>query len=178
LVFFYRLLSGALCLFFTIMNWYAIYIKPKCEDSTALQLKNAGIEVLNPKIRIKKYIRGKYIAVIEPLFPSYIFTCFDPERHGHMIKYTRGVRFIVGKQNPLVVPQEIIDTILERMEGDIVIPAPERLESGDRVLIKEGPFANFYGIFERVVPGRERAMILLEALHCKLEIESISLRKA
>jgi transcription antitermination factor NusG len=95
-----------------------------------------------------------------------------------MIKYTRGVKFIVGKQNPLVVPQEIIDTIQERMEGDIVIPAPERLESGDRVLIKEGPFASFYGIFERVVPGRERAMILLEALHCKLEIESVSLRKA
>jgi transcription antitermination factor NusG len=95
-----------------------------------------------------------------------------------MIKYTRGVKFIVCKQNPLVVPQEIIDTILERMEGEIVTPAAERLESGDRVLIKEGPFANFYGIFERDIPGRERAMILLEALNCKLEIENISIRKA
>jgi len=160
------------------MNWHAIYIKPKCEDSAALQLKNAGIDVLNPKIRIKKYVRGKFIAVIEPLFPGYIFACFDSEKHGHMIKYTRGVKFIVGKQNPLVVPQEIIDTIQERMEGDIVTPVPEKLESGDRVLIKEGPFANFYGIFERDVPGRERAMILLETLHCKLEIESISIRKA
>jgi transcriptional antiterminator RfaH len=159
------------------MNWYVIYTKPKCEDSTALQFRNAGVETLNPKIRLRKYFRGKYTSVIEPLFPSYLFARFDPERHGHMIRYTRGVRYIVGKQNPMVVPQVIIDAILERMEGDIITPVAEKLESGDRVFIKEGPFANFYGIFEREVPGRERAMILLETLHCKLEIESVSIRK-
>lgn len=160
------------------MNWYVIYTKPRCEDSTALQFRNAGVETLNPKIRLRKYVRGKYTPVIEPLFPSYVFARFDPERHGHMIMYTRGVRYIVGKQNPMVVPQLIIDAILERMEGDIITPVTEKLESGDRVFIKEGPFANFYGIFEREVPGRERAMILLETLHCKLEIESVSIRKA
>jgi len=160
------------------LKWYAIYTKPRYEDPTALHLKNAGIEVIHPKIKIKKYVRGKYTHVIEPLFPGYLFARFDCERHGHMIKYTRGVKFIVGKQNPLIVPKEIIDTIQERMQGDIVTPSHEKLESGDRVLIKEGPFANFYGIFERDVPGKERAMILLEALHCKLEIESISLSKA
>ena len=95
-----------------------------------------------------------------------------------MIKYTRGVKFIVGKQNPLAVPQEIIEAIQERMQGDIVTPAPEKLEKGDRVIIKEGPFVNFYGIFERDIPGRERAMILLEALHSKVEIESLSIQKA
>src|SRR4030042_6769013 len=158
------------------MNWYAIYTKPKCEDSTALQLSNAGIETLSPKIRTKKYIGGKYMPVIEPLFPSYIFACFDSEKQGHMIKYTRGVKFVVGKQNPLAVPQEIIEAIQERMQGDIVTPALEKIEKGDRVIIKEGPFVNFYGIFERDIPGRERAMILLEALHSKVEIESLSIR--
>ena len=95
-----------------------------------------------------------------------------------MIKYTRGVKFIVGKQNPLAVPQEIIEAIQERMKGDIVTPVPENLEKGDRVIIKEGPFVNFFGIFERDIPGRELAMILLEALHSKVEIESLSIRKA
>ena len=160
------------------MNWYVIYTKPKCEDSTALQLRNAGIETLNPKIKTKKYVRRKYIPVIEPLFPTYIFACFDSEKQGHMIKYTRGVKFIVGKQNPLTVPQEIIEAIQERMQGDIVTPVPEKLQKGDRVIIKEGPFVSFYGIFERDIPGRERAMILLEALHSKVEIESLSIKKA
>jgi hypothetical protein len=45
-------------------------------------------------------------------------------------------------------------------------------------VIREGPFKDFYGIFERNLPGRQRAMILLDALHCKVDIESTSIRKA
>ena len=159
-------------------EWYAIYTKPKCENSTALQLNNAGIETLNPKIKVKKYIRRKYTHIIEQLFPCYIFAFFDREKQGHMIKYTRGVKYIVGKENPLVVHPEIIDSIRERMEGDIVVPAPENFKNGDRVLIKDGPFKDFYGIFERAISGKERSMILLEVLQCKLDIEIGSIRKA
>ena len=160
------------------MNWYVIYTKPKCEDSTALLLSNAGIETLCPKIRVRKRIRGKYAEVTEQLFPSYVFAFFDKEKQGHMIKYTRGVKYIVGKESPLMVHQEIIDAIKERMKGDIVVPIPEDLSRGDRILIKEGPFKDFYGIFERDIPGKERSMILLEALHCCMDIEKRSLRKA
>ncbi|NJD56116.1 MAG: hypothetical protein FIA94_06885 [Nitrospirae bacterium] len=160
------------------MNWYAIYTKPKCEDSTALHLRNAGIEVLNPKIRIKKFLRGKYLQVVEPLFKNYIFALFDNNTHNQMIRYTRGVKYIVGKENPVVVPGEIIGAINEHMGEDSVIsPARESFSRGDRVLIKEGPFANFYGIFERELPGRERIVILLEVLGSRLEIEDISVRK-
>jgi transcription antitermination factor NusG len=63
-------------------------------------------------------------------------------------------------------------------EDSIITPAPERLSKGDRVLIKEGPFADFYGIFEREVPGKDRIVILLEALGSRLEIEDVSVRKA
>jgi len=161
------------------MNWYAIYTKPKCEDSTALHLKNAGIEVLTPKIRIKKYLRGKYVHAIEPLFKNYIFASFDHERHTQVIRFTRGVKYIVGKENPVVVPVEIIRAISEHMgEDSIITPVPDPLSKGDRVLVKEGPFANFYGIFEREIPGRDRIVILLEALGSRLEIEDVSVRKA
>jgi transcriptional antiterminator RfaH len=160
------------------MNWYAIYTKPRCEDSTARLLGNAGIETLSPKVRILKRIRSKYTDVVEPLFPSYIFALFDNEKYSHMIKYTRGVKYIVGKENPLVVHPAIIAAIKERMEGDIVVQVPEILAKGDRILIKEGPFKDFYGIFERDLPGKKRSMILLEALHCKLDIEVRSIKKA
>jgi transcriptional antiterminator RfaH len=160
------------------MNWYAIYTKPKCEESTARLLKNAGIETLNPKIKVLRRLRNKYCDVAEQLFPSYIFAFFDKDKHGHMIRYTRGVKYIVGRDNPLAVHPEIIQAIKERMEGDIVIQTPENLAKGDRVLIKEGPFKDFYGVFDRNVPGKMRSMILLEALHCKLEIEIRSIKKA
>ncbi len=159
------------------MNWHTIYIKPKCEDLTLFYLNRAGIETLNPKRKIKKYVRKKYTDVIEQLFPCYIFAFFDKEKDSHMIKYTRGVRYIVGKENPIIVNHEIIDAIMERMEGNIVNPAPGKLKKGDRILIKDGPFKDFYGIFERDISGKERAVIFLETLYCKLHIESRSIKR-
>jgi transcriptional antiterminator RfaH len=160
-----------------MVNWYAIYTKPKCEESVSLMLRNAGIEALSPRISIKKYFRGNYKDVIEPLFKSYLFAHFDNDTHHHMIRYTRGVKYIVGKDHPIIVPQEIIDVMREQMEGDIITPKPENLSKGDRVVIREGPFVSFYGIFQHPVPGRERVVILLEALNSRLEVEDVSIRK-
>jgi transcription antitermination factor NusG len=38
------------------------------------------------------------------------------------------------------------------MERDIVLPTSEKFDSGERVSIKEGPFKDFYGIFEGTYP--------------------------
>ena len=157
--------------------WFAVYTKPKCEHSVVVLLNNAGIETLNPKIQIRKYIRGKYMLVLEQLFPSYLFAFLDRGKEGHMVKYTRGVKYIVGKEDPVMVPPEIIDSIKERLEGDIIREIPENLRKGDRVLIKDGPFKDFYGIFEKTLPAKERSIILLEALYSRLNIEIFSLKK-
>ncbi len=161
-----------------MMRWYAIYTKPKAEDSTARLLANAGIEVLNPKIRVKKYVRKKYAEAIEQLFPCYVFANFDTSTHSHMIRYTRGVKYVVGKEQPLVVHAEIIDAIRERTKDGIVQPETDHYSRGDKVMIKEGPFKDFYGIFERHISGKDRAMILLEALYVKIEIENTSIKSA
>jgi transcriptional antiterminator RfaH len=160
------------------VNWYAVYTKSNAEDSVCGLLGNAGIETINPKIKVKKYVRKKYAEVVEHLFPCYILACFDVEKYLHMVRYTRGIKYIVGKANPVVVHSEIIDAIKARMEGDIVTMKPEKFNKGDKVLIKEGPFRDFYGIFERDIPGQARSMLLLDVLHCKIDIESSSLKKA
>ncbi len=159
------------------MNWYAIYTKAKCEGAVARLLEQAGIETLNPMIRIRKFWRGRYNERVEQLFPGYIFALFDAETQSHLVGYTRGVRYVVGKENPLAVHPEIISAIRERMEDGVVTPADEEFRKGERVLIKEGPFKDFYGVFERRMPGRKRALILLEALFVRLEVESRSLGK-
>lgn len=160
------------------MNWFVLYTKPKAEDAVAQMLRNAGIVVLNPKIRTRKYVRKRYVDVIEQLFPCYLFACFDYASSGHMVKYTRGVKYVVGKDHPIAVPEEIILTITGLMDGDIVLPPREDIHKGDRVFIREGPFKDFYGIFERDLPGKKRVVILLEAIHYSLDIESESIRKA
>jgi transcription elongation factor/antiterminator RfaH len=158
--------------------WHAIYTKHGKEDSVTFRLQGIGIEVLNPKLKSKKYKRNKLVEVIEPLFPSYLFASFEKEKYSHLITYTRGVRYIVGKGNPIVVHDEIINTIKEGMEdGNIVVIRPRRFEKGDRILIKDGPFKDFYGIFEKETRGPERVMILLDMIHYRLELDSCLLTK-
>ena len=74
-----------------------IYKKPKREDVVAGSFENAGIEVFNPEIKTEKSICKAHLEIkISPLFPCYVFENSEPETTSHMIKYTRGVRRIVG----------------------------------------------------------------------------------
>ncbi len=151
--------------------WYAIYTKAGKEDPVTFLLRDAGIDVLNAKLKSSRFRRNRLVEVIEPLFPCYIFADFEKEKYAHMITYTRGVRYIVGKRNPIIVSDEIVAAIKDNMEqDDIIIPRPQKFCRGDRVLIKDGPFKNFNGLFERELRGPERVMILLDAIHCRLEI--------
>jgi transcriptional antiterminator RfaH len=153
--------------------WYAVYTKPKKEDSVAFSLQNIGLEVLNPKIKFRKFKRNKLTDVIEPLFPCYLFANFDKDKYAHLITYTRGVRYVVGKKNPLVVQDEVVNVIKDGIEdNNIIVIKPSTFKNGDKVLIKDGPFKDFYGIFEKEIKGHERVMILLETIQCRVELDS------
>ena len=159
--------------------WHAVYTKPRNEDSVAFLLQNIGLEVLNPKIQLRKFKRNKLTDVIEPFFPCYLFANFDKDKYAHLITYTRGVRYIVGKKNPLVVQDEVINAIKDGIEdNNIIVIKPSTFKNGDKVLIKDGPFKDFYGIFEKEIKGHERVMILLEAIQCRIELDSYFLAVA
>lgn len=159
------------------MNWYALYTKPRKEDAVAVRLQDAQIEVLTPKLKSKRYKGNKLIETVETLFPCYLLAKFDKDKCSHLISYTRGVRYIVGKSNPIVVNEEIVNAIKERMkEGNIVINT-QYFERGDRVLIRDGPFKDFYGIFEREIRGAERVLIFLNTINYRVELDSWLLKK-
>ncbi|MFZ3135793.1 MAG: transcription termination/antitermination NusG family protein [Thermodesulfovibrionales bacterium] len=159
--------------------WYAVYTKPKKEDSVAFLLQNIGLEVLNPKIKFRKFKRNRLTDVIEPLFPCYLFANFDKDKYSHLITYTRGVRYVVGKKNPLVVQDEVVNVIKDGIEdNNLIVIKPSTFKNGDKVLIKDGPFKDFYGIFEKEIKGHERVMILLETIQCRLELDSYFLAVA
>ena len=160
------------------MNWYAVYTKPRHEDHVTSRLQQCGIEVLNPKSRFKKYRGGRLAEVIEPFFPCYVFARFDRNKNFRLVKYTKGVRYVVGKNNPIAVPDEITGAIREHMKEDnVVFVKPDTFEKGVRVKIKDGAFKDFCGIFERTTKGFERVVILLDAICYRLEISACSLVK-
>jgi len=158
--------------------WYAIYTKAGREDSVTALLENAGIEVLNTKLRSRKFRHARLAEVTEPLFPCYIFADFEREKHAHMITYTRGVKYIVGKHSPIVC-DDVVGTIKDNLQpGNIIVVNPPKFCEGNKVIIKDGPFRNLVGLFQREIRGPERVMILLETIQCRLEIDGCLLAVA
>jgi transcriptional antiterminator RfaH len=155
-------------------NWYCIYTKPKMEDYVSTRLMNVpDVEVINPKIRTRRFLRGKLKNVTEELFPCYIFSRFKPLHHHHLIKYTRGVKQILGDSSgrPYIVGQDIIDNIQDRIRDGFIDIQPAVLNEGDNVVIQEGPFRGFTGIFQKELKASERVMILLNTLAYQANIE-------
>ncbi|MEW5744433.1 MAG: transcription termination/antitermination NusG family protein [Nitrospirota bacterium] len=162
------------------MSWYAIYTKPKQEDRVAENLSRALHGVFNPKLKRKKLIRGRYEQVIRPFFPCYVFAQFDPASQYHMIKYTRGVRGIVGSPgSPWPVSEEIIGIIRAKMDDEGLIVIKPDIRVGDPVEITEGPLQGFAGIFEKEMKDRDRVVVLLNTIEYQatVEIEREFLRK-
>lgn len=161
-------------------HWYCLYTKPKHEDSVATLLSESGIEVLNPLLRRKRYLRRRLVDVVEPFFPSYVFALFDCETSYRLVRYTRGVRYIVGKESPAEVHDTVIAMVKEHMneEGHVILRPPD-LSRGDRVLVEDGPFRGFMGVFERELSDSDRVLILLATLQgtVRLELDKTLLKK-
>jgi transcription antitermination factor NusG len=69
------------------------------------------------------------------------------------------------------VDEDVIELIKSRLDKDGLINPGMNFESGDRVVIKEGPLKNLTGIFERKLPGRERVLILLTTVGYQTHVE-------
>jgi len=147
------------------MNWYPIQTKPRQERLAAANLIRIGIETFLPLMKERKRIRRTEETVITPLFPGYLFAKFDPIDHFRAVNYARGVRNIVKiGMVPAMVDEQIIVSIQNRLEeGHLTIPS-HAMAKGQIVRIQEGPMRGLEAIFEREMPGQQRALLLLKAL--------------
>ncbi|MDA8156337.1 MAG: hypothetical protein M0Z52_07780 [Actinomycetota bacterium] len=159
------------------VSWYAVYTKPKAEDIVAGRLSLSGIKTLNPKLSVHKLVAGKRHDTVESLFPCYIFAEFNPNQSLKKIFYTQGVRYVLGGWQPLSVPGEIMDELCRRMEGGVIKLDPPVLQIGQPVMITGGMLKNFTAVFTGKANGPERVYIFLDAMNCKVEIDSWMLSK-
>jgi len=153
------------------MNWYVIYTKPKAEDIVSQKLIQTGLEVYNPKMRVKKYVRNRYCEAIEQLFPCYLFARFEADKYLWMITYTRGVKKVVGGRNtPWPVADGVIDFIRSHEKDGFIIRRCEEIREGDTVKIAEGPLKGLTGIFKQIIKGTERVLLLLNAIEYQARV--------
>jgi len=162
--------------------WYAIHTNPRQEMRVESNLQAWGIEAYLPQIK-ERYINqfsSKCIWLIKPLFPRYLFARFRFNVYSHKIRYTRGVREIVGfGEASLPIDDEIIKLIQSQHDELGYVKLEDEIRQGDEIVVKDGIFKGIHGIFERNISSSDRVMILLKSIQFQAHIivERGALRK-
>jgi len=137
-------------------DWYVINTKPKKESQVERLFTEGGFTVYNPKYKLDNKIL--------PFFTGYTFIQFEFPAQYQMVKYTRGVKKIVGNQeSPTPIKDEVIQGIRSREKDGVVElekfgKAPK---VGDEIEVAEGPLKGLKGVFKSEIKASERVLILL-----------------
>jgi transcriptional antiterminator RfaH len=154
--------------------WFVLNTKPKKEFQVERMFEQGGIDFYCP--RYIQETREK------PFFSGYGFIYFDHPAQYRLVRYTRGVKRIIGNdEGPIPIPEEIIRRIkLREINGYIELEKYGEIpDIGDEIEIMEGPMKGLRGIFRRELTDKDRVVILLNyvSYQGQLIIEKKKLKK-
>lgn len=144
--------------------WFIVNTKPKQEFIAEKNLTSLGVPVYLPVYNKKIKKHKEKIEVIAPLFSGYLFAQFSIGELYHKVRYTRGVKMVLGNNEYLwTIGSDRIEDIKSREKDGVVIlkKRKEIFSKGDKITIDEGDFEGWEGIFYEELPDRERAIIML-----------------
>ena len=150
-------------------RWYVLRVQSNKEDhvreTLEKRVKIAGMEhlisrVLVPTEKVTEIKGGKKRVAQRKLYPGYVMVEMAlTEESQFLVRNTSGVGDFVGPtaKAPVALTGPEVDKIL----GDVKKTAEEAqpkvhisFSPGDSVKIKEGPFQNFDGVVEEVIPEK------------------------
>ncbi len=162
------------------LSWYLVHTKPRQEDVALANLERQGYECYLPQMRIERVRRRKAGVATEPMFPRYLFIRLDSSDQGKSwspIRSTLGVSQLVHFGARAAKVDDTLVHLLRQRER--ALPTEAMFQSGDSVVIADGPFAGIEAIYQ-TADAERRAFILLEILAkpVSMHIDAGRLRKA
>jgi transcription antitermination factor NusG len=151
-------------------QWYALYVRSHCERATEQRLKGKGYRAFSPFYQTwrKRADRTKQLDL--PLFPGYVFCCFNPNKRGPILT-TPGVVIIVGAgKTPEPVMQSEIDSIQIVAEAGRTVQPWPFLRQDQRVRIEAGPLAGIEGTL-LTAKGQLRLVVSITLLQRAMAVE-------
>jgi transcriptional antiterminator RfaH len=147
-------------------TWYLIYTKPRQEGLAQDNLIRQGYDVYLPRVRLMRKRQGRPVAMIEPLFPRYLFIHLDTQSDNWgPIRSTFGVASLVRFGNETAKVPDNFVAHLKAQEGldGLHEGATPKMNLGDRMRVTEGPLKGYEGIL-LAKSGQDRVMLLLDML--------------
>lgn len=180
------------------MDWFTLRVASNKESSVReTLLRKVQIEnmvhlvgrILVPTEKTKTIKGGKQRVVETKMYPGYVFVEMKLEPDGRipqdvffLIKETTGVGDFVGTAGR---PTPMKEHEIEKLHLDSRKPDDEPtiklvFSKGEHVLIKEGPFQNYEGTVDELVPekGLVRVLVTIFGRQAPIELEEWQLGKA
>lgn len=143
--------------------WYAVEAKPHKTPLVIANLEHQGISHYQPRLEVPARRRARVV----PLFPGYLFARLESVRDSVRVRYTPGVRRLVGGgDRPMPISDEVVDFIRAR-EGEDGVIHPSGLfdfEPNQRARVRGGALDGLEVLFQNYLPDGQRVEVLLELL--------------
>ena len=148
-------------------RWFALQVRTRWENSTALLLSGKGYQTLLPTYQTKKRWNGRLKQLNAPLFPGYVFCQFDALNRLPIL-VTPGVIAVVGcGRVPVPVDDAAIQTVVS--SGLPAEPWPY-LEIGQRIRIESDALSGLEGILIKF-KGNHRIVVSVSLLRRSVALE-------
>ena len=180
------------------MDWFVLRVASNKEnyvrDTLLRKVQIEGMEHLVGRIMVPtekiKTLKGNKPKITEQkLYPGYVFVEMTLEPDGRipqdvffLIKETTGVGDFVGtagRPTPLG-PNDVEKMLFDSRKPEEAPTVKMEFEAGDHVTIKEGPFENFQGTVDEVIPDRGivRVLATIFGRQAPIELEYWQIAKA
>src|SRR6201987_558549 len=152
------------------LRWFALQVRTRWENSTAVLLSGKGYQTLLPTYQAKKRWNGRVKHTNAPLFPGYVFCQFDALKRLPIL-ITPGVISVVGRGR---VPYPVNDGEVAAIQtivasGFQAEPWPY-LELGQRIRIEGDSLNGLEGILIQF-KGNNRIVVSVSLLRRSVALE-------
>lgn len=151
-------------------QWYCVQTKTRKEELVLAHLEDKELPFYRPRLRAPSR-RGSRVV---PLFPGYLFVKLRDVGESVDVRYTPGVRRLLGYgDEPFPVDEKLIEIIRERESDDGVIRPCQlfRFREKEKVRLSGGAFDGLEALFQQYLPGKQRAQVLLQLLGRQVSVQ-------
>jgi transcriptional antiterminator RfaH len=149
-----------------MLNWYALYTKPRKEQKVAQQLEQLGFTIYLPlKTEIKQWSDRKK-KVVSPLFTSYVFIQIEESKRADVFIIDGVVNYVFWLGKPAVIRDEEMKLLKSEVEKPNSNVEVSSIEPGEHIQLHQGVFKGQHAVVEYV--SNQKAHLFLPSLGIKL----------
>jgi transcriptional antiterminator NusG len=154
-------------------RWYIIHtysgheakaMRALLDRAKAMGKEELFDEVLIPEETVVEMVKGEKRTSKRKYFPGYILVHMElTDETWHIVRGTPKITgFVGGDKKPPPISDEEVARMTQQIKDGAAKPKPKIMfDQGENVRVVTGPFANFSGFIDEVMPEKEKLRVMV-----------------